>query len=154
MGSHRHLYLVLEVPQLQEILSSSYLASTLLFAHIKLYLHNGSHCQHFFCSMGSQYSSGSTQFSISRALELVRNSESGDVPPAANATLERAINDIWRRIQANPNSYIMTKDEFAVFNYHRDRFSGSDVARRAVGRFWDHFQGDGSGIDRSGPDSR
>ncbi|MCJ1232589.1 hypothetical protein MMC14_000542 [Varicellaria rhodocarpa] len=89
------------------------------------------------------------QFTISKALELVRNTESDNVPPAANATLERAIQDIWRRIQTSPESYVMTKDEFAVFNYYRSRFSGSDVARKAVGRFWDHFQGDVSAINGS-----
>lgn len=85
-----------------------------------------------------------SQFTMQRALELVRNSESESVPPAANATLERAIRDIWSRIQANPDRYVMTKDEFAVFNYHRSRFNDSDVARKAVGRFWNHFKGDAS----------
>ena len=89
----------------------------------------------------------STQSNVSRALEYVRNSDTGDIHPSVSAILERALADIWQRIQASPNSYIMTKEEFAVFNYYRERFVNSDVARRAVGRFWNTFKGDASDIN-------
>ena len=89
----------------------------------------------------------SGQLTVARALQRVRDSETDDVDVAANATLERAISQIWQRLQAQPNTYIMNKEEFAVFNYFRGRFRDSEVARKAVGRFWDNHQGDASDID-------
>ena len=89
----------------------------------------------------------SNQLTVKRALEIARNGEDRPLDPAVSAVLERAISEIWQRIQAQPNTYILSKDEFAVFNYFRSRFTFSDVARRAVQRFWDNFEGDTSGID-------
>ncbi|MCJ1485979.1 hypothetical protein MMC06_006155 [Schaereria dolodes] len=88
-----------------------------------------------------------SQLTVPRALEIARNTDSNDIHPAVQSILQRAIGEIWRRIQAQPNSYIMSKDEFAVFNYYRGNFSQSDVAQRAVGRFWNHFQGNASDVD-------
>ncbi|MCJ1229127.1 hypothetical protein MMC12_005792 [Toensbergia leucococca] len=87
------------------------------------------------------------QLTIAQALEMVRNNEAGDADQSAYSLLEIEIVNIWQRIQAQPTSYVMTKDEFAVFNYFRARYTNSDVARRAVARFWDHFQGNVSEID-------
>jgi len=97
--------------------------------------------------MGGNGSSGSNQLTVKRALEIARNGEDRALDPAVSAVLERAISDIWRRIQAQPETYILSKDEFAVFNYFRGRVHNSEVARRAVGRFWDNFEGDASEID-------
>ena len=79
------------------------------------------------------------QISTPQALELVRNNEAGEVHPVVHNILEEAILTLWQKIQAYPDSYVMAKDEFAVFNYFRARFRGSEVARRAVGRFWNNF---------------
>jgi len=86
------------------------------------------------------------QLTTRQALEFVRNSE-GDAPASAFAALERAIAELWARIQANPNTYVMNANEFAVFNYYRSRYTTSDVARDAVARFWNNFQGNASDID-------
>lgn len=88
----------------------------------------------------------SDQLSITRALEIVKNSEDGHVHSSVNAVLERAIGDVWQRIQAQPTTYIMGRDEFAVFNYYRSRFRDSRIAQQAVARFWDHFRGDPSHV--------
>lgn len=101
-----------------------------------------------------RYNGGSAanQISVSKALELVRNSETGEVHPSVDQTLERAIHTLWLRIQARPDSYVMTKDEFAVFNYFRARYTGNETARKAVGRFWNNHKGDGphvNGFDSS-----
>jgi hypothetical protein len=77
--------------------------------------------------------------SIQRALEIARNSEGG-VDPVIVSYLEKAIQEVWARLHANPN-YILTKDEFSLFTYYRARFQNSEVARRAVQRFWDYYQG-------------
>ncbi|KAA6407809.1 MAG: hypothetical protein FRX48_08160 [Lasallia pustulata] len=86
------------------------------------------------------------QLTVSRALDIARNREDGVSNPAVNEVLETAIGGIWRRISTQP-AYVMTKEEFAVFNYYRNRFSDSHVAQQAVGRFWNHHQGDASAVD-------
>jgi hypothetical protein len=80
-------------------------------------------------------------FTIQRALELARNSE-GVVDPTVSSCLERSLRDVWARLEADPDSYVLTKDEFALFNYFRHRFTNSNIAQRAVQRFWDNYQGD------------
>ncbi|MCJ1399015.1 hypothetical protein MMC11_002217 [Xylographa trunciseda] len=82
-----------------------------------------------------------TQITVSKALELVRNSETGEVHPGVDATLEKAIQRLWSCIQDDPKGYIMNKDEFAVFNYFQDRYKTNPIARQAVARFWDNFKG-------------
>ncbi|KAL1853881.1 hypothetical protein Plec18170_005273 [Paecilomyces lecythidis] len=81
------------------------------------------------------------------ALEEARNSEDGQINPQTTSILETAISQLWRRIQAQPDNYILDRDEFALFNYFRERFRGSTVAQRAVERFWNNFQGDASELD-------
>lgn len=93
-------------------------------------------------------SSGSNDEATRGALEIARNSDDGDIDPRVLAILEEAIQAIWLRIQAQPQTYVLTKLEFAVFNYFQDRFRGNSTAQRAVERFWNHFQSDASDIDR------
>ena len=87
------------------------------------------------------------QLTVARALEIVRNSDEGQLHPSVNAVLERAFNELWRRIQAQPTTYVMNKDEFTIFNRYRSRFSNLRLAEQAVARFWNNFRGDPSGID-------
>lgn len=72
-----------------------------------------------------------------RAIDIARNSE-GDLDPTVSAYLETALSDIWGRINMEPEVYIMTKDEFAVFNFYRGRFERDEVAEAAVARYWAH----------------
>lgn len=90
--------------------------------------------------MTSQSSSANTP-AVRQALEQARNSEDGHVGPHTAAVLEAAITKLWANIQARPDSYVLDAHEFALFNYFRDRFGDSPVARRAVARFWDNYQG-------------
>jgi hypothetical protein len=91
------------------------------------------------CIMGGNEADG--YFTIQRALDIARNSE-GVVDPTISSYLERALRDVWTRLEAAPESYILTKDEFALFNFFRHRFTTSNVAQGAVQRFWDNYQGD------------
>jgi len=75
---------------------------------------------------------------IQRALDIARNSESG-VDSYTACYLNQALGNVWARLQAAPDTYILTKDEFALFNYFRDRFAASEIAQRAVRRFWDNY---------------
>ncbi|KAJ5370144.1 uncharacterized protein N7496_006236 [Penicillium cataractarum] len=78
---------------------------------------------------------------IRQALERARNCEDGTVDPQTTAILEAAITELWTRIQADPDSYVLNPDEFALFNYFLERYRGSTVAQRAVARFWNNYQG-------------
>ncbi|KAI5360254.1 hypothetical protein Slin15195_G121150 [Septoria linicola] len=70
-----------------------------------------------------------------RAIDIARNSE-GELDPTVSAYLEGALTDIWSRVSIQPDDYVMTKDEFAVFNYYRRRFDENTVAENAVARYW------------------
>jgi uncharacterized lipoprotein YmbA len=72
-----------------------------------------------------------------RALDIARNTE-GDLDPNVRDYLERALNDIWARIQQHPDSYLLTKDEFAVFNFYIQRFTGYPESQAAILRYWQH----------------
>jgi hypothetical protein len=78
---------------------------------------------------------------IQRALDIARNSE-GVVDPTIASFLERALRDLWGRITAQPSTYLMNKDEFALFNYFRTRFTQSPTAQDAIQRFWNNYYGD------------
>ena len=90
-------------------------------------------------SMGGQ---ASNQMTVASALEIAKANQNGQLPPAVSQLLERNIADIWRRIQAQPATYVMTREEFAVFTYYRSRYDNNAVAQQAVARFWNHFSGD------------
>ena len=66
--------------------------------------------------------------SVAQALEIARDSPEGAQDPAVARILETALADIWGKIQGQPTSYVMTRDEFAVFNYFQERFEGLELA--------------------------
>lgn len=72
-----------------------------------------------------------------RALDIARNTE-GELDPSVRNYLEDVLTTIWNRINLDPDTYILSKDEFAVFNFFIARFNGLDVAERAVARYWEH----------------
>jgi hypothetical protein len=79
-----------------------------------------------------------SSLTIQKALDIVRNSE-GSVDEAVSDYLESQLREIWDRIEAEPESYILSKDEFALFNYYRDRAPSSSLAQSAVQRFWNNY---------------
>lgn len=83
-----------------------------------------------------------TPLTVTKALEVAKEHQPGQVPPAAATLLERHISDIWPRIQAHPTTYVMTKEQFAVFNYYRSRYDNNAVAQQAVTRFWNNSRSD------------
>jgi len=81
-----------------------------------------------------------------RALEIVRESPDAYQDRTLKKILDDAIRLIWRKIQAKPDSYIMTADEFSVFNFFQHLFRDEDrepLARAARARYWDNARGDG-----------
>jgi hypothetical protein len=88
---------------------------------------------------GGQFSRTSI-LSVTQALEHARDSEEGARDPLVASILEAAIREIWRKIEREPVSYILTRDEFAIFNYFQDRFAGQPLAIAARKRYWDHLE--------------
>ena len=70
-----------------------------------------------------------------RAIDIARNTE-GELDPTVHEYLEGAVGEIWNRINEQKDSYILSRDEFAVFNYYIRRFEGDSVAEQAVDRYW------------------
>ncbi|KAJ5129214.1 uncharacterized protein N7515_005253 [Penicillium bovifimosum] len=78
---------------------------------------------------------------IRLALEHARDGEDGPGNTESAAVLEAAITELWNRIQAQPDNYVLSPDEFALFNYFlASRYRGSPVAQSAVARFWNNYQ--------------
>ncbi|ETN46191.1 uncharacterized protein HMPREF1541_00375 [Cyphellophora europaea CBS 101466] len=76
---------------------------------------------------------------VEQALKMVQDNPNGTNNAQARAVLSKELSRIWRNIQAQPTSYVMSKIEFAVFNYHRNSPDYKNpVAQRAVQRFWDN----------------
>lgn len=75
---------------------------------------------------------------VAEALEIARESPDGAQDPTVSSILEGALARIWGKVQAQPNSYVMTRDEFAVFNFFQSRFIGNKVAIAARKRYWDN----------------
>lgn len=99
-------------------------------------------------SVGPSYHSQEYSASMSensnetaQALEIARESPDGAKDPVISNILERALAQIWARVQAHPDSYVMSRDEFAVFNYFQHRFQGDKIATAARRRYWDNTYG-------------
>jgi len=81
--------------------------------------------------------SSSTVTTVAEALEVARDSSEGAQDPTVVDILETALTEIWVKIQDQPETYVMTRDEFAVFNLFQTRFEGNAVAAAARSRYWD-----------------
>ncbi|KAK8044690.1 hypothetical protein PG993_004714 [Apiospora rasikravindrae] len=78
---------------------------------------------------------------VAQALEIARESPDGAKDPVVSSILENALVQIWTKVQAQPDSYVMSRDEFAVFNFFQYRFTGNKVAIAARKRYWDNTTG-------------
>ncbi|TAQ91415.1 hypothetical protein B7494_g259 [Chlorociboria aeruginascens] len=88
----------------------------------------------------SVYQPVDRDISVAEALEIARGSPEGAEDPIVKQVLENAISEIWAKISANPTAYVMTRDEFAVFNYFQIRFKDNQVAVSAIKRYWDNLR--------------
>lgn len=76
--------------------------------------------------------------SVAQALEIARESPDGASDPTISKILESALSQIWAKVQAQPDSYVMSREEFAVFNFFQHRFAGDRTAVSARRRYWDN----------------
>ncbi|KAM0287510.1 hypothetical protein ACHAQH_000464 [Verticillium albo-atrum] len=79
--------------------------------------------------------------SVAQALEIARESPDGASDATVSNILETALELTWSKITAQPTSYVMSRDEFAVFNYFQHRFVGNRTATEARSRYWDNLTG-------------
>lgn len=95
-------------------------------------------------SMGGNHGASAGRYSssniVAQALEEARESEEGARDPRVQDILERALSEVWSKVQAEPNVYVMTREEFAIFNYFQHRFEGNQIAVAAKRRYWDSTQ--------------
>ncbi|KAK7750558.1 hypothetical protein SLS62_007534 [Diatrype stigma] len=75
---------------------------------------------------------------VAQALEIARDSPEGCQDPAINFILETALAQTWFKIQTQPNTYVMSRAEFAVFNFFQHRFVGNKLAIASRKRYWDN----------------
>ncbi|KAH0544714.1 hypothetical protein FGG08_001219 [Glutinoglossum americanum] len=73
------------------------------------------------------------QTAIQAALERARGPEGPD--PDTTEFLESVLAAIWQKLRAGPNTYLLTLDEFAVFNFYRERYATDEIAIAAISRF-------------------
>ncbi|KAL4905681.1 hypothetical protein BDW74DRAFT_151780 [Aspergillus multicolor] len=85
-----------------------------------------------------------------RALNAARNGDKGALEGRDGEILATARDTLWRKIEGNPN-YLLTRHEFALFNYYRQYYEknakNKEIVRKAVARFWDNYS---EGPSRSG----
>jgi len=79
-----------------------------------------------------------SSLTIQKALDIARNSD-GSIDPIVQDFLERQLRVIWDHIESEPDSYVLSKDEFALFNFYRHRATSNSLAQAAVRRFWDNY---------------
>ncbi|KAI1820433.1 hypothetical protein F4861DRAFT_61859 [Xylaria intraflava] len=72
-----------------------------------------------------------------RALDAARDTPELMDDRQIRDILESALAEIWGRVLANESGYVMSRDEFAIFNFFQDRFRNNPVAVSARKRFWD-----------------
>ncbi|KAK8098257.1 uncharacterized protein PG998_013743 [Apiospora kogelbergensis] len=86
-------------------------------------------------------SSAAENNEVAQALEIARESPDGAKDPVVSSILENALVQIWNKVQAQPDTYVMSRDEFAVFNFFQYRFAGNKTAMAARKRYWDNTTG-------------
>ncbi|KAB5535146.1 hypothetical protein GE09DRAFT_352667 [Coniochaeta sp. 2T2.1] len=77
---------------------------------------------------------------VAQALETARDSEEGAHNPQVCSILEDALARLWIKIQAQPDSYVMSQTEMSVFTYYQYSFQGNDLAVAARKRYWDNVR--------------
>ncbi|KAK4076876.1 hypothetical protein Purlil1_12531 [Purpureocillium lilacinum] len=77
---------------------------------------------------------------VAQALDIARESPDSASDPMVSQILEHALSHIWDKVKARPDSHIMTREEFAVFNYFQHRFVGDEDAVTARKRYWNNLR--------------
>jgi len=84
---------------------------------------------------------------IQRAIITAQNATNDNLDQQTRDILALAVRALWSRIQAQPDSYLLTNLEARVFNYHQSLFRGNDLARRTLARYWENTHGSIDGLN-------
>jgi len=85
------------------------------------------------------------------ALGIARESPNGAEDPTVSKLLYDGLDIIRQKLTDQPDTYIMTSQEFAVFNYFQHHFKDDAVAREARRRYWYYGPGSGEMLDPGKP---
>jgi hypothetical protein len=89
----------------------------------------------------TEYIAGHGYLCLGQAVHVAQNSEGG-VDHRLAQFLERQLAVVWAKLNAQPNTYVLPADEFALMNYYRTRFGdNNEIVRTATKRFWDNHKG-------------
>ncbi|KAH9876051.1 hypothetical protein J1614_003930 [Plenodomus biglobosus] len=87
----------------------------------------------------TEYIPGHGYLCLGQAVHVAQNSEGG-VDQRLAQFLERRLAEVWSKLNAQPHTYILPSDEFALMNYYRPRFGDNEIVRNATKRFWDNHK--------------
>ncbi|KAH7084799.1 hypothetical protein BKA63DRAFT_386477, partial [Paraphoma chrysanthemicola] len=74
----------------------------------------------------TEYIAGHGYLSLSQAVHVAQNSEGG-VDQNLARFLETKLASVWAKLNAQPTSYVLPPDEFALLNYYRTRFGDNEI---------------------------
>ena len=81
------------------------------------------------------------QATIQRAIVIAQTATNDNLDQQTKEILALAVRALWRRIQSQPDTYLLTSLEARVFNYHQSLFRENDLARRTWARYWSNTHG-------------
>ncbi|KAG6027525.1 hypothetical protein E4U40_001494 [Claviceps sp. LM458 group G5] len=87
---------------------------------------------------GTPTTTKTSDAAVAQALEIARESPDGASDPTISKILEHSLSQIWSRVQNQHGTYVMSRDEFSVFNFFQHRFAGDEDAIAARKRYWDN----------------
>ncbi|KAI1762605.1 hypothetical protein GGR53DRAFT_468148 [Hypoxylon sp. FL1150] len=91
----------------------------------------------------------SEEIQVAQALEMARENSDGLSDLSTFRIINAAYQAIWAKIREQPDSYTMTMNEFAVFNFFQHLHKGQPdvelMAREATARFWTRTHAPGCG---------
>jgi ankyrin repeat protein len=84
---------------------------------------------------------GRTARSVAKLMGHTAIAEFLNLDQQTKDILPLAVRALWSRIQAQPDTYLLTNLEARIFNYHQALFRGNDLARRTLARYWENTHG-------------
>ena len=75
---------------------------------------------------------------VRRAIGRAQDSSHNNLTTQETQLLQRAFDQIWRNLQAHQETYLLCNLEFKVFNYYQNGWPNTQLARRAVQRYWNN----------------
>ncbi|KAI1207374.1 uncharacterized protein F4807DRAFT_435561 [Annulohypoxylon truncatum] len=77
---------------------------------------------------------------VPEILNAMREGPEALCQPELNKVLEQALRDVWNKILDNPQTYIMTRDEFALFNFFQHLELNEEVKLIAQGARYNYWK--------------